>query len=464
MVDVFISYSRSSRKRVEPIKQKLDGLGLDCFFDMHQIDGGANFPDVIDRALRDSRSVLCCWSPAYFQGQWSMIECRDAMARGIIVPVAVERFEQFAPPADLRQINWLDLVDWNGEEGHEEWKRTMQNLGKLIGRDLIRGPQAINRGAGADTSHASAAVPVRDRLLEDLRTTWAGFAAKSDVAAVERFLQRVHDAVPGSGLEFEIEDHFDRLSKQADRRTKEAEIARAVRQEQRTKDDAARRAAAQARLRPAAVWRDTIPGMPVHTVPEMVTILPGEIAKQAAAPDGHGTPVDYPFALSRHPVTYADLDAAIAVGADLEWPADHGKGRGCRAAVQVSGHDAQAYADWLNARLGLTGRSDAYRLPSGAEWEFSLCAPASEDEAGEPADGTARRAANAFGLHLEEDEVWEWCEASGGGPEKRMDIRKPPASPTGSAGHAEENATTRRDDLCFRLAKTLTQNDPAPAN
>ena len=65
MVDVFISYPRSARAKVEAIKVKLDALGLDCFFDMEKIDGGTNFPDIIDRALRGSKAVLCCWSPLY---------------------------------------------------------------------------------------------------------------------------------------------------------------------------------------------------------------------------------------------------------------------------------------------------------------------------------------------------------------------------------------------------------------
>ena len=59
----------------------------------------------------------------------------DALARGIMVPIAVESFEMLAPPADLRQINWFDLVDWSGEDAHEGWSQTLQSLGKLVGRN-----------------------------------------------------------------------------------------------------------------------------------------------------------------------------------------------------------------------------------------------------------------------------------------------------------------------------------------
>ena len=136
LVDVFISYPRASRDKVDSIIDKLDALGLDCFFDVENIDAGANFPDAIDRALRGSKAVLCCWSPLYFRRPWCMIECRDALARGIMIPVAVEPFEDLAPPADLRQINWFDLVDWGGEDAHAGWGQTLQSLGKLVGREL----------------------------------------------------------------------------------------------------------------------------------------------------------------------------------------------------------------------------------------------------------------------------------------------------------------------------------------
>jgi TIR domain/Sulfatase-modifying factor enzyme 1 len=415
LVDVFISYSRATRAKVEPIKHKLDALGLDCFFDLHQIDGGANFPDVIDRALRDSKAVLCCWSPQYFKGQWSMIECRDAVARRNIVPVAVERFEQFAPPADLRQINWFDLVEWQGDDDHEDWNRTLLNLGKLVGRELGRPLQSLAGGAAPSQSKAPVAPPdvqARAAVLEDLRTTWSAFRSKSDIGAVEKFLEHVRAVVTGSGFEFEIEQHLDDLREAARRRAENAQRAEIERQKHQAAADEARRLAAQARLQPGAVWRDVIPGMPEDTVPEMLTI-----------------PLEQPsLALSRHPVTFADLDAAIAVGADLDWPPDHGKGRDRHPVVNVSWDDAKAYLAWLNGRLGLTGRADAYRLPSEAEW-------------------THARGAG---------ELWEWCEDSWGDGDASMRVlRSAAATDAGEKAREGLKADTRRGDIGFRLARRL---------
>lgn len=134
--DVFISYARSERNRVEPIKLKLEALGVSVFFDVEGIDGGATFPDVIDQALRKSRAVLCAWSPIYFQRPWCLIECRNAKAQNRLVPIATQAIDEFTPPADLQGVNYYDLAGWTGSNDHEDWNRTLKRLGVLIGRPI----------------------------------------------------------------------------------------------------------------------------------------------------------------------------------------------------------------------------------------------------------------------------------------------------------------------------------------
>lgn len=74
--DVFISYPRSEKEKATPIYDELTSLGLTVFFDIDNIDAGDTFPDRINNALNISKSVLCCWSPLYFERPWCMIEAR----------------------------------------------------------------------------------------------------------------------------------------------------------------------------------------------------------------------------------------------------------------------------------------------------------------------------------------------------------------------------------------------------
>ncbi len=177
----------------------------------------------------------------------------------------------------------------------------------------------------------------------------------------------------------------------------------------------------------------------------MVTIPPGQFLMGAPASEEgsgdserpqHEVRLDYAFALGKYAVTFEEWDAAIAAGAELEKPDDRGWGRGRRPVINVNWNDAQAYVSWLNAKLGLGGRADAYRLPSEAEWEYACRAgtttPFSFGETISTAQanydgnftyGAGKKGeyrekptpvgsfpANAFGLHDMHGNVWEWCE------------------------------------------------------
>jgi formylglycine-generating enzyme required for sulfatase activity len=143
LVDVFISYPRVERSKVELIKAKLDALGLDTFFDIHGIDGGDTFPDVIDHALKSAKAVLGVWSPRAFQSKWCMIECRVGAARGVLVPIAVERFSELDMKSDFMTTNYLDLTDFDGRENHEGWQRTLRSLSRHVGRELAHATPAV---------------------------------------------------------------------------------------------------------------------------------------------------------------------------------------------------------------------------------------------------------------------------------------------------------------------------------
>ena len=386
MFDVFISYPRAERAKVEPVKDRLEALGLDVFFDLEGIDGGDTFPDTIDRALRASKAVLACWTPSYFTRKWCMIECRFGANAdpSVLVPVALERLAPGDMHVEFQSTNFYDLTGWQGEDAHEDWNRTLKRLGGLVGRELA---PALKKGlfgrvkVGKPPADPPPRVEQRMDLVSDLRSTWSDFPAQADIAAVEKFLSRVSNIAPGSGLEFEVEHHLDELRRAAEVE-ESARRARARRDwEDQIGPEAARAALAAKAGKPVgerlfSVRLDGVSGWPS---PNMVAIPPGRFlmgeaeGEQKSRDDflEHEVHIDYPIALGQHTVTFAEWDAALAAGARLENPSDEGWGRDRRPVVNVSWEDAQAYLAWLNERLGLAGQVSAFRLPSEAEWEYA---------------------------------------------------------------------------------------------
>ena len=75
--------------------------------------------------------------------------------------------------------------------------------------------------------------------------------------------------------------------------------------------------------------------------------------------------IEKSFAIGKYEVMFHEYDRfATATGRVL--PNDQGWGRGRRPVINVTWHDAVAYADWLSKQTGAR-----YRLPTEAEWEYA---------------------------------------------------------------------------------------------
>jgi formylglycine-generating enzyme required for sulfatase activity/DNA anti-recombination protein RmuC len=131
------------------------------------------------------------------------------------------------------------------------------------------------------------------------------------------------------------------------------------------------------------------------------------------------------FAMGRYEVTFAEYDK-FAEATGRTKPSDKGWGRGNRPVINVSWHDATAYAKWLTEQTG-----HQYRLPTEAEWEYAARAGtetkywwgndigknrAACDGCGAKWGWDAKRMTapvgsfkpNPFGLYDTAGNVWEW--------------------------------------------------------
>jgi formylglycine-generating enzyme required for sulfatase activity len=393
---------------------------------------------------------------------WVRIELETALATpGLqIVPVLVNgapmpRVDQL--PDSLRRLPALNAaVVRRDPDFHKDMDKLIRALeaGAASGRVEVEAPQAALAGSAAAWKLIEDSLDVHD--YADFQTHFPGTPEvilagrrrrlleawnaldQNDPHAIVAFRKTLFD----SGFE-RLLKHSENLMNNAQRRVREREAAEAKARREAQEEARSREAERRPeRLRPGAVWRGAIPGLPESASPEMVTIPPGKFLMGAPASEEHsrederpqhGVQIGYTFALGKHPVTFAEWDAAIEAGAKLKEPDDQGWGRGRRPVINVSWNDAKAYIEWLNTEAGLDGQPDAYRLPSEAEWEyacragtttpFSCGATISTKQAN--FDGTSAYSkatfrekttpvgsfpANAFGLHDMHGNVWEWCE------------------------------------------------------
>jgi TolB-like protein len=111
MTDVFISYAREDRARVEALARALEAAGLSVWWD-RRIDGGAEFAAAIERALNDAAVALCCWTKSAAASRWVRDEAEEAAERGKLIPVLLDGERA---PIGFRQLQAVDLSGWRGD-------------------------------------------------------------------------------------------------------------------------------------------------------------------------------------------------------------------------------------------------------------------------------------------------------------------------------------------------------------
>ena len=166
--------------------------------------------------------------------------------------------------------------------------------------------------------------------------------------------------------------------------------------------------------------------------PEMVVLPTGRFRMGSPATKDrydieepvHTVTISRAIAMGKYAITFEEYDRYVsAMGG--ERPDDCGWGRGRRPVINVSWHDAKAYALWLSEQTG-----KAYRLPSESEWEYGARAGTETayswgDEIGvnqancrgcgsqwdnKQTAPVGSFTANPFGLYDMHGNAWEWVE------------------------------------------------------
>lgn len=230
--DIFLSYARQDTDKARQIKDLLEGLGLNVFFDTEGLDGGDVFPDILDRELKTAGAVVGVWSKHALTRPWVKIECDIGKTRGVLVPLQIEQISDLDRPAAFWNIQFADLSDFDGDPDHVGWLRFIRALARTLNREdlleresaaqaaepasddaAVRAELAALRAEMSDMRNAKAALaaqvnqpPVAEVTATGLGV-WQEIKDSDNPAAIRRFLETVR----GTPLEHVVEAKLDAL-------------------------------------------------------------------------------------------------------------------------------------------------------------------------------------------------------------------------------------------------------------
>ena len=111
MTDIFFSYKREDRARIEPLVELLEGEGLTVWWDPELV-AGERFDEVIGREIAQARCVMVAWAAHSATAVWGRDAAGTGRDRGVLVPLSLDGER---PPLGFGQYQTPDLTGWTGD-------------------------------------------------------------------------------------------------------------------------------------------------------------------------------------------------------------------------------------------------------------------------------------------------------------------------------------------------------------
>ncbi len=133
VADVFISYARPDREKIEILASALQQQGFSVWWD-RQVSGGDNFSTEIERELELAASVIVAWSDSGSKSNWVKDEASVGAKAGKLIAVSIDGTD---PPLGYRQFHCLDLSQWPGNPKDAEVAEVVRAIKAKIAGESI---------------------------------------------------------------------------------------------------------------------------------------------------------------------------------------------------------------------------------------------------------------------------------------------------------------------------------------
>ena len=154
-MDIFISYSRNDRERVNFIAKALEAEGYSVWWD-RDIRAGEEFDHVIDKAIKQSKAIVVIWSKDSTRSNWVKEEAEDGVEENKLVPALIDNV---TIPRGFRRIQAAELQDAaDNPTLSRNWPEFLDSVHKIAGRAQGTGKAAATAPAAEATPQAFAQV------------------------------------------------------------------------------------------------------------------------------------------------------------------------------------------------------------------------------------------------------------------------------------------------------------------
>ena len=152
-MDIFISYSRVDRERVDYIAKALEAEGYSVWWD-RDIRAGEEFDHVIDKAIKQAKAIVVVWSKDSVRSNWVKEEAEDGVEENKLVPAMID---EVVIPRGFRRIQAAELHDAaSNPTQSRNWPEFLDSVRKIAGR----GENAGGKTAAAAPKREETAQPV----------------------------------------------------------------------------------------------------------------------------------------------------------------------------------------------------------------------------------------------------------------------------------------------------------------
>ena len=128
LADIFLSYKKEDRGRIDTLASALKSEGFDVWFD-YEIETGGDWFDQILMQLRQAHCVVGCWSNVSVQdgiftrgtnSNLSYVQTEHREAGAKLLPILLDAD---AVPVEFGSLQAEDLTDWVGDTSDARWRR-----------------------------------------------------------------------------------------------------------------------------------------------------------------------------------------------------------------------------------------------------------------------------------------------------------------------------------------------------